>query len=208
MKRDHSKYIVFKTKDVKELLDRDDKIILPDDKESATIKTVTGWVSRNGYFYGSKQDSERLARYDGSTHRACECGEIVVKNSYCKKCHGKKMNEQFAAMEKLPWDEKTPVVIHDGDKYFNSWEEIADYCDEHGCSESDLQLCHCVPSKPPYFDVFDFLSDIMPEDFSDLPDDITAAADELNKALDMASPISWVQGETAVLIKSIGPEGL
>ncbi|MDY0219455.1 MAG: hypothetical protein RBR14_08930 [Candidatus Cloacimonas acidaminovorans] len=178
----------------------DQKIILPTDKESASFKKVSGWVSADGYFYGNDKDSERMARWAGSTHKVCDCGAIIEKQRYCEKCHDKKRNAQFAAMEKLPWDENTPVVIFDSDEYFNSWEEIDDYCDEHECIRSDLQLCHCVPSEPPYFDIYEFLSDILPEDFSNLQDDITAAADELNETLEMASPISWEQGKTAVSV--------
>ena len=40
-------------------------IIMEDSPEAASIKTVTGWVSRTGRFCG---DDERMARFDGSTH--------------------------------------------------------------------------------------------------------------------------------------------
>ena len=80
-----------------------DKIILPGDPEAASIQTVTGWVSENGYFYGDKPNSEGLARYDGSTHRKCDCGETIKKNSYCRKCHTKKRDAIFDGMKKVEW---------------------------------------------------------------------------------------------------------
>ena len=40
------------------------KIVLLEDAEAATLKTVTGWVSRDGLFFGS---DERTARWSGAT---------------------------------------------------------------------------------------------------------------------------------------------
>ena len=42
------------------------QIILPESPEAASVQTVTGWVSRTGRYWGN---DERMARYDGSTHR-------------------------------------------------------------------------------------------------------------------------------------------
>ena len=62
-------------------------IIMYDAPEAASLKTVTGWVSADGRFFGSNED---LARYSGATHRRCEVSpehKIYEVNSYCKECH-------------------------------------------------------------------------------------------------------------------------
>ena len=60
----------------------EEKIILQDSPEAATFKTgLSGWVSREGRFWGDNEDS---ARWEGSTHRKCEtCETIVPRNRIC-----------------------------------------------------------------------------------------------------------------------------
>ena len=47
----------------------DKSVIMYDSPEAASIKTITGWVSSAGRFWG---DNEHMARYDGSTHMKCK----------------------------------------------------------------------------------------------------------------------------------------
>jgi hypothetical protein len=48
-------------------------MVLRDSSEAAQYRTgLSGWVSRNGRYFG---ESEDMARYDGCTHVACQyCG--------------------------------------------------------------------------------------------------------------------------------------
>lgn len=79
----------------------DKKIIMEDSPEAASIKTVTGWVSSTGRFWG---DDERMARFDGSTHKRCDCGAVIAHRSYCRACSDRKEAEKWEAMPEAEWD--------------------------------------------------------------------------------------------------------
>src|ERR1035437_3570679 len=120
----------------------EDKIVMADSDEAASIKTVTGWVSRTGRFWGG---DEKMARYDGSTHRLCECGEVIANRSYCSKCSDRKKHEQYLALPKMAWDGVTPLHLHGTDLYFFDAEELLEHCAELGCQPKDLALVVCAP---------------------------------------------------------------
>lgn len=46
-----------------------EKIVMMDSDEAASIQTVTGWVDRQGRFWGG---DEHQARWCGATHRKCK----------------------------------------------------------------------------------------------------------------------------------------
>ncbi|MEQ1969482.1 ead/Ea22-like family protein, partial [Xenorhabdus nematophila] len=71
------------------------KIVMYDSPEAAQIKIVTGWVSRDGRFWG---DDERMARYCGATHRQCENNPdhpIIGVHDYCDLCRAKMAVQAF-----------------------------------------------------------------------------------------------------------------
>jgi hypothetical protein len=70
---------------------KDEKMILDTSDEAAKFVTgISGWVSRDGHFCGN---DERIARYIGSTHKLCECGNIVEKMWIkCDRCRARKLN--------------------------------------------------------------------------------------------------------------------
>ena len=100
------------------------KHILPKDPEAATLKTITGWVSRNGRFLG---DAEDLARWDGATHLVCECGTHVLKNSYtiCNNCREKKENFKYKALPTEKWDLEK-IVYSDSDGEYYTFDDLCD----------------------------------------------------------------------------------
>ena len=55
-------------------VDADNKEIILDtsDKAATYCTGLTGWVSRDGYYFGDNKDSENMAKYKGSTHRSCK----------------------------------------------------------------------------------------------------------------------------------------
>jgi hypothetical protein len=179
------------------------EIILEDSPEAATYQTgIEGWVSRDGRFWGK---DERMARYDGSTHRKCEkCGGVFEKNAYCRPCWEKRQDEKYAALERVEWDGESPVCSFANDQYFfNGIEEVQDYCDEHGCNIEDLQLCHCEPMVMPSIDVDSFFENHIPDtydaDVRDLIDqDVLDLIDDLNDQLEKHEPISWQCSDKAV----------
>lgn len=66
------------------------EMILASSPEAASIQTVTGWVARDGRFWG---DDERMARYCGSTHSICEKNPAhgpVENRSYCEACYAER----------------------------------------------------------------------------------------------------------------------
>jgi hypothetical protein len=167
-------------------------IILSTSDEAAQQITVTGWVSRNGHFYGS---DERTARYDGCTHRPCEsCGTPTgrheVKCPPCRKAHD---DAKFAALPFEPYDGK-PVALYHDDEYFFDEDDIINYAEEHEIPITDLRLVKCVPQYAEEVDPRDIYEDLLPED-GELPDYVIAAFDILNATLrnfPEKRPISWM----------------
>ena len=176
-----------------------DKIILPDSPEAATQKTVTGWVSASGYFWGN---DEHMARYDGSTHRACECGELVAKNSYCRPCALKREAEKFAAMQRKVWDGEAMLYSDAADEYFHDYDQISDHCEEADCSPDDLRLIICEPCYAREIDPNEYFRDDLPED-GEVDSELSAAFEELNKFIRESKPIlSWCPGKFAAIVET------
>ncbi|MDD1011817.1 hypothetical protein M5G27_30705 [Pseudomonas shahriarae] len=78
-------------------------IIMYDAPEAASLKTLTGWVSADGRFFGG---DENLARYCGATHRRCEVNPehpIYEVNSSCDECRHARRQAKFAAMPIKEW---------------------------------------------------------------------------------------------------------
>ena len=172
-------------------------MVLFDSPEAATLQTVTGWVSRDGRFYGN---DERIARYAGCTHRKCEsCDNVVDKGHiYCDVCTTKRTAEKYAALPTKEWSGE-PLCTYDDDRYFFDWESVEDYCEDHDTKPEDLMLVICDPVKPKHFDS-DLFTDYLAED-GEVPDGILAALDVLNTAIDNAPPFSWYPGEVRPTFK-------
>lgn len=175
----------------------DKEIILNTSDEAAIFKTgISGWVSRNGHFYG---DEERLARWDGCTHVVCECGNLAKKGwTKCAQCRVEAMNKKFEAMERKKWDGETPLCIFDTDHYFFDTDDLDYYCDCNGCFPEDLQLVICEPMFLSQIND-DYWSDELPDD-GELPDDVVSALNGLNAAIKKAEPVGWMPGNYAAKI--------
>jgi hypothetical protein len=171
-----------------------EKIIFPDDPEAATLQTVTGWVSRNGQFFGS---DERIARYAGSTHARCEeCGGTASKGwLVCDDCKGKRDAAKYAALERKKWDGEAMLYSDLKDRYYTDLSQADDDL-EDGESLEKLMLRICEPNYPRQIDD-DYFCDEMTED-GDLPDDLVAAMDAFNEVVKKSKPLSWSPGDYAV----------
>ena len=167
----------------------DDKIIMFDSDDAATKQAVTGWVSRDGAFYGS---NERAARWNGCTHVRCsECGKPVEKMWIaCETCRRRQRTEKFAALDSRPWDGNEPVCIFDDDRFFWDLESFEEWCEDNGVKPEYVQLVFAKPVMGPTFDI-DSFADYLPEDCDDLPCDINAKLDELNAAIHAAGPLMY-----------------
>lgn len=178
---------------------KEEKIILDSSNEAAQLKTVTGWVSSTGRFF----TDERLARYDGSTHSACECGNLMKRSwTKCDSCRSVSNQEKYKAMPFKEWDMKTPLVIFYDDKYFFDADEIEEYLEEHELKDEDLQLVICEPNYLSTIDSGNW-EDVLPVDGDgELPKEVEKALGELNKIIEKAEPISWSEGKYRTEYKS------
>lgn len=172
------------------------KIVLKSDAEAATLRTVTGWVSRDGKFFGTAED---IARYTGCTHVLCECGASVEKSWIkCPDCRSKLQRARYDALPKEEWDGSGMICIFDDDKYFSDMEEAEEFAAESQCTLDDLMLVICEPKRAYALSPEDVYSDLIPED-EDVPAAIEAAFKVLNEAIEKCTqPLCYFPGKIAV----------
>ena len=166
----------------------DNKIVLFSSDEAAEFKTVTGWVSRNGKFFG---DHEESARYDGCTHRKCnECGGYANKWHFkCKTCRDKEKDESYFNLPYEKWDRISPLFLWNSEDVFFDMDELEDFLHENNLQLSELKLMTSTPNYMPTVDL-DHFGDMLPED-GDYPEELVKRLDEFNKFIQNHKPISW-----------------
>lgn len=173
-------------------------IVLDTSEEAAKfVENISGWVSRDGLFYGK---NERAARYAGCTHRACDdCGKPAEKMyTVCSDCREKRDVERYARRERVEWDETTPIYSTTVDRYFYSVGEAEDYIYDTETTKEDLRLVLCEPVFLQRIDDDRWIDDL-PED-GELSDEVKSALDNLNAALVASGPVSWAPGNKAVVL--------
>lgn len=174
------------------------KVVMYESDEAASIKTVTGWVDRNGRFWG---EDEHMARYCGSTHRQCVNDPkhpIYPSNAWCDVCHSEKRKTAFDAMPAKTWCGE-PLVIHDTDIYFFDSDDLRDHCMEHSILPEEMNLVICEPNYPREIDGSDHLVDDLPED-GELPGELQDAFDVLNAVIRKSGPLSWSAGKFSATV--------
>lgn len=169
-----------------------EKIVLFDSDEAAQPHTMTGWKSRNGFFY----DNEQVARYDGCTHVKCQyCGEPTRKHyTVCDKCRAANEIERYDAMPKAEWDGKAMLYSDARDEYYSDMDGAEDVLEEGETIES-LRLIICEPNCVRPLDS-DYCSDDLADDM-ELPDAISEAMDAFNKAV-AGIVLSWSPSKFAL----------
>lgn len=176
---------------------REDKVVMYESPEAASLQTVTGWVDATGRFWGK---DEHMARYCGSTHRHCAKNPehpIHATNGWCAVCHAESRAAKFAAMPKRVWAGEA-ITEYDGDQYFFDEEELRDYLIEHEIDLTDLKLVFCTPNYPRQIDPDDYFCDDLPEDGEVNDDQLLAAFELLNEMIRKSPPLSWSPGKEAV----------
>lgn len=170
--------------------------VLYDSDEAAQLVAVTGWKSRHGWFYG---DNEHLARQNGCTHKLCDCGdEMEGGYSVCRKCFDQKRLTQYETMPFEEWDGKTPLVLHDDDRYFWDEDSVWDYCESDGIKPEDLRLVICEPNYAWEIEADDYYSDDLPEDqtLDDVYPELATAIEKVNELIrKREKPLSWGAGK-------------
>lgn len=167
---------------------KEEPIVLDTDDAAAQKKTVEVWVSRHGRIC----TDERAARFDGSTHSKCACGNIARKAyTKCDSCIAKKKNEQYDAYAFEAWDYAKPVYSNYADKYFFSVDDLVEYCEEEDVEYKDLQLLICEENE--WQEVgYDYWDDMMPENADgELPKVLEEKLKELNEVISKLPPISY-----------------
>lgn len=172
-----------------------EKVVMRDSDEAAQLKTVTGWVSRDGLFFG---EDERTARWSGCTHETCEsCGEVIPRG-WCKSCREKKDAAAWAVAERMPYDGVAMLYSDSYDRYFQNEEEALELAEDENCEIDDLRLFICEPVYGRPIDS-DYFCDELPGD-GELPDSIISAMDALNQTIKDAGPLSWQPGKYVPLL--------
>ncbi|WP_339518876.1 hypothetical protein [Pseudomonas proteolytica] len=174
----------------------EEKVVMYESPQAASIQTVTGWVGDDGRFWGK---DEHMARWCGATHRQCEKNPehpIHAIRSYCQKCHDESRKAKFAAMPVREWSGE-PLVIFDGDQYFFDEDSLRDFLVDSDIDLADLQLCICEPNMPREIDPSDVFSDDLPEDGEIRDQQLVAAFELLNEMIRQSEPLSWSEGEYA-----------
>lgn len=170
------------------------EIILESDDKAASKRSVSGWVSRTGRFFGKNEDQ---ARYDGCTHRPCDCGKVFPKTEYCRPCQQKKQIEKYDAMPFKEWDGETTLCLFEDETYFHSEEDVEDYIEDHDLKDEGIRLVICEPNYPPIVEE-DHFDEVLAEDFC-LADVASNLLDqkltELNEVIQNHAPFSWSPGK-------------
>lgn len=186
---------------------KEEKQIMYDSPESAKFVTgISGWVSREGYFWGK---DEHMARWGGCTHMLCrECWKNIHRKGWtcCKDCRDKHADKRFESMDKKLWYNQSPVCCFDSDQYFfGGIEDVEEYCASEGVQIWSIQLVHCEPTLLPEIDINDHFCDVMAEeqDTDDIDKDILDAVELLIEAIRNAKPLSWHPTNKAVKFERI-----
>lgn len=171
------------------------KMIMYDSPEAAQRKTVVGWVSSAGNYFGA---NEHLARYDGCTHRQCDCGEIYPRSEYCRACHNKHRDAVYESMPLQEWADG-PACIFDDDVFFWDHEEFFEWCKEDYIEPASVRLVLCKREAWPILGS-DFFEEYIPdgEDADSLPKAILDAIDAFNAVVAAQPAISWYPANVRV----------
>lgn len=182
----------------------ENKVIMYESPEAASVKTITGWVSSSGRFWAN---DEHMARYCGSTHKLCECGNRMTKSYIiCQACRDSKATEKYLAM---PFEKYTgqPVWSASCHEYFFTEESIREHAHFNEIENlDDLQLVICVPQYIEPIDLDWLFEDLAPEELglADYAPEIFQKFVEVNKFIEEKKHIaSWIGGNVRT---SLEPE--
>lgn len=176
-----------------------DEIILIDDDRAAHYGTdISGWVSRDGIFYGDGPSGEQVARYSGCTHIPCsQCGTATPKGyTRCDACRERAEIERYEAMPEEDWDGRAMLYSQLTDRFYDGIDEAEYDADEMEGqpSLSDMRLVICRPVYAHPLETDYFAVDMMDEAAS-LPAQIEEAMDAFNAAI-AGVILSWEPGRT------------
>lgn len=165
---------------------------------------IEGWTGPDGLYYGKGTDGERRARYANSTHKKCECGNIVSKTSYCSVCSEKKSRERFNSFEEIEWDGASMMCLRGDDKFFSDMDEVLEYCEDNEIELVDLELMHCEKRVDiSEVNIDELNEEYMTEDgegVSHYHPKIAEKVNELNELIRNAEPKLWFESNKRIKI--------
>ena len=175
------------------------QIVMRDSPGAAQYRTdLTGWVSRDGFYFGDGPQGEIAARYAGCTHVPCDrCGAPTPRGyTQCRCCRDLTYIAKYAAMPRAEWDGKALLYSEARDQYYSTPGEAADELEEDQ-TLADLRLVICEPNHVRQIEP-DYCCDDLPED-GDVPDEVYEAIEAFNKAV-AGIVLSWSPGKTALAL--------
>lgn len=179
-------------------MENKDKIIMYDSEEAASLKSITGWVSSTGQYWGK---DEHMARYAGSTHKNCECGRGIHMKHYtcCDTCIAERSRKRYLELPYQEYNGTFPLAEMDGDKYFWDEDDLIQYFEDLTEDDQDpldyIDLVHCAPQYASQIGM-DHWEDITPEDHEEIgTKEFQEKLDELNKIITDMPPVSWMPGK-------------
>ncbi len=176
-------------------------IILPTDEEAAAPYTLSGWKSRDGYFY-TGGEAEVVARWQGATHTKCtQCGCPSRKPyTVCRACREKRDYENWLKLPECDVKDGEPIYSELLSEYLSDIDHAYDEAEERGISVEELQLvcCEQVFAKPIDTDIW---ADDLPED-QNPPMQLVEAVEAFNKAIE-GLVLSWQPGRKRVRLASV-----
>lgn len=176
---------------------------------------ISGWVSRDGLFFGEGDDAEDKARWVGCTHFTCsECGALATKKrnyhrtGICESCEEVKRDaerdkreeeeiEKYHAASKIEWDGVTPVYDEASEVFHFSTEDLYLWLEEdpeHDAANCRLYLCKQAPLRE-ICEAY-WLDDMHVD--AELPDIVVAGIEFLNKLLKETDSRQWEPTNQAV----------
>lgn len=182
----------------------DETIVMFDSSEAATFRTVEGWVSRDGLFFGK---DENTARYSGCTHRTCrECGAVVPKSRLvCDPCSDAKHLAKYLTFPVVEWLEGMAYDFFT-DEWFSDEDAVLDHYEEN---DLDIAKAQLVASEPVYareVDPMDIYEGDLPED-GEIPSDVAVAFATLNETLKAARVVlCWRPVDKRILPPVVEPD--
>lgn len=170
------------------------EIILYEDQSAARfVENISGWVDKNGRFFGK---DEHMARHSSCTHRRCECGELTEKTfTKCSKCREIAKIQRHNNRKFQEWDGKEMVYSDKFQRFFYDADEIETFCEEEEIEPSELRLLLCVPQHFRQVDE-DYWSEVLPEDSDgELPNKLKEALIAFNEVVASLPPASYYPSE-------------
>jgi len=184
----------------------DKKIVMFDDPDLVEYRTnLEGWTGPDGLYHGKGEEGEKRARYANSTHKKCECGNVMDKyRIVCRSCSSKKESERFNKLEAVDWDGESMISLYNDEKFFTDMDDVYEYCELEEIDINDLRLMHCEKRiSINHINIDELNEEYMTEDgqgVSEWHPEIAKKVEELNELISNTEPKLWFETNKRIKI--------